>query len=143
MTIQRLVISKDRSQYSGIHAKEEILVHGSPGKNWLSIICGGLQHGIVQTTDSGWFGKGIYFGNNNKTSYSFFNADRSVYKSLNLARVGKQDKWQYREKRDGISSTQLNKKYLDSKGFDSVIGDGQEYVLYDPAQTTIYALAKI
>ncbi|MBR0257179.1 MAG: hypothetical protein IJQ58_05525, partial [Synergistaceae bacterium] len=134
---------KDWSKYSGIRAKEEILMHGSPGKNWISIICNGLQHGIVQTTDSGWFGKGIYFGSNNSTSYNFPNSDHSVYKSLNLARVGKQDEWRYREVRDGISSTQLNKKYLDSKGFDSVIGNGHEVVLYDPAQTTIYALAKI
>jgi len=145
-----------KKQINDLHRTEMKFWHGSRNENWLSILKNGMlirPSGV--TTCGAMFGTGVYFADRAKKSYGYTSANGSYWARGNSnnafmavfsVRVGK---YKNIYKHDS-SCYNLNKKKLEDMGhYDSVFAHkgadliNNEYIVYDPAQVTIYALVEL
>jgi len=138
------------------HKKEMLFWHGSRNENWLSIVSKGLMIRPTGVTTTGsMFGNGVYFADKAKKSFGYTSARSSywahgnsntAFMAIFRVRVGKQ----YNVHSHTSECYDFNKSYLIKKGgYDSVFAHAgrdlrnNEYIIYDPAQCTIYALVEL
>ena len=132
--------------------KTELLWHGSRNENWLNILQTGLlirPSGAVYTGSM--FGDGVYGADKAKKSIGYTSlsgsywakgSSRTAYLALFQFHVGNQ-------KIVSRSDYSLNKKKINSEGYDSVFAKGgadlinNEYIVYDISQTTIRYIVEI
>lgn len=136
--------------------KVDLFWHGSKNENWLSILKNSLviRPTGVATTGS-MFGDGIYFASRAKKSFGYTSARGSywargdsdkAYMALFQVHTGKQ----YKVSKHTYECSRFSKSYLQNKGdYDSVYAIkgvdlyNDEFVIYDKAQCSIYALVEL
>lgn len=148
-TVWQIYNAKTQNMYNetltndGKNANERLLWHGSPNKNWKTIIAKGLS---LDYAGNGMFGKGIYFADESKKSYGYTSGIRSKWHHGNNTRlylaVFKVNLGKTYDAKDSLNSC--------PKGFDSVSAlhknttlHMNEYVIYDNSRCTIEGLVEI
>ena len=148
-TVWQIYNTKTRKKYEetlandGNNANEQLLWHGSPNKNWKTIITKGLS---LDYAGTGMFGKGIYFADESKKSYGYTSGMRSKWHHGNNTRL------YLAVFKVNLGKTYSAKGSLNAcpKGFDSVSAlhnnttlHMNEYVIYDNSRCTIEGLVEI
>lgn len=137
----------DMAKHPGNSSVEKLLWHGSPTVNWIGIINEGL---LLSKANDGMFGKGIYFADDLDKSGGYTSAngsrhaggrDLTGFVALFKVRTG--------EMLELHSACESAKSRMKMEMCDSVKGckgkslRKNEYVIYNEAQCTIYALVEI
>lgn len=145
---------KHLAQQTGIHKDEKLFWHGSRNENWMSILQNGLMIRPSSAVYTGsMFGDGIYAADKARKSYGYTSAGywtggnaKTVYMAIFKVNTGKYHNV-YKHTSECYS---FNKEVLKKKGnYDSVYAHkgadlrNNEFIVYDPAQVTIYALVEL
>ena len=140
----------------GIHKTTQLFWHGSRNENWMSIISNGLMirpSGAVYTGSM--FGDDLYFANRARKSYGYTSSSsaywvrgsaNTVYLAIFKVNTGKH----HNVYKHTSECYNFNKNTLKQKGnYDSVYAHkgadlrNDEFMVYDTAQATIYALVEL